>query len=103
MRHSPRCRISTSTHASRLPDQDTGERLALAVRPAPGARVTLDDVVAHLVRAGTARRKLPEQLVTWDEPLPRTPSGKVVRSRLVMDAPGKPSELVERLRGSSGG
>ena len=29
-----------------MPDPDTGERLALAVRPAPGARVTLDDVVA---------------------------------------------------------
>ena len=35
-------------------DPDTGERLALAVRPAPGARVTLDDVVAYLVDAGTA-------------------------------------------------
>jgi acyl-CoA synthetase (AMP-forming)/AMP-acid ligase II len=80
-----------------MPDPDTGERLAVAVRPVPGARVTLDDVVAHLVRAGTARRKLPEQLVTWREPLPRTPSGKVVRSRLAMDAPGKPTELVERL------
>ena len=33
----------------------------------------------------------------WDEPLPRTPSGKVVRSRLAMEAPGKSSELVERL------
>ena len=79
------------------PDPDTGERLALAVRPVPGARVTLDDVVAFLVGAGTARRKLPEQLVIWDEPLPRTPSGKVVRSRLAMDAPGKPSEVVARL------
>jgi len=79
-----------------VPDPDTGERLALAVRPVPGARVTLDDVVAYLAGAGTARRKLPEQLVTWDEPLPRTPSGKVVRSRLAMDAPGKPSEVVDR-------
>jgi hypothetical protein len=64
--------------------------------------VTLDDVVAYLVGAGTARRKLPEQLVTWDEPLPRTPSGKVVRSRLAMEAPGKPSDVVERLTGSTG-
>ena len=81
----------------RLADPDTGERLALAVRPVPGARVTLDDVVAYLAGAGTASRKLPEQLVTWDEPLPRTPSGKVVRSRLAMDVPGKPSEVVARL------
>lgn len=79
------------------PDPQTGERLAVAVRLAPGATVTLDDVVGHLERAGTARRKLPEQLVTWDEPLPRTPSGKVVRSRLVMEAPAKPSDLADRL------
>ena len=78
------------------PDPDTGERLAIAVRAAPGIAVGLADVVAHLERAGTARRKLPEQLVTWDEPLPRTASGKVVRSRLVMEAPGKPSERATR-------
>ena len=62
------------------PDPDTGERLALAVRPAPAAPVMLDDVVAYLVDAGAACRKLPEQLVTWDAAVPRTPSGKVVRS-----------------------
>ena len=81
-----------------VPDPETGERLAVAIRPAPGATVHLDDVVRHLAAAGTARRKLPEQLVTWSGPLPRTPSGKVVRSRLVMDAPGLPSEVVDRLR-----
>jgi acyl-CoA synthetase (AMP-forming)/AMP-acid ligase II len=71
---------------------DTGERLAVAVRPEPGATVELADVVGHLTDRGVARRKLPEQLVVWDEALPRTPSGKVVRSRLVMDAPGRPTE-----------
>ncbi len=79
-------------------DPDTGERLAVAVRPAPDTTVTLADAVAHLERAGIARRKLPEELVTWDGPLPRTPSGKVVRSRLVMESPGKPSEMVARVR-----
>ena len=78
-------------------DPETGERVAVAVRPAPGATLTLDDVVAHLERAGTARRKLPEQIVMWDTPLPRTPSGKVVRARLVMEAPGKPSDVAYRL------
>ena len=78
-------------------DPQTGERVAVAVRPAPGATLTLDDVVAHLERAGTARRKLPEQIVLWDAPLPRTPSGKVVRARLVMEAPGKPSDIAHRL------
>jgi len=36
--------------------------------------------------------------VIWNGPLPRTPSGKVVRSRLAMEAPGKRSQGVERLR-----
>jgi acyl-coenzyme A synthetase/AMP-(fatty) acid ligase len=56
-------------------------------------------VLAHLVAGGLARRKLPEELVVWPEPLPRTASGKVVRTRLVAEAAGKPSELAGRLRG----
>jgi acyl-CoA synthetase (AMP-forming)/AMP-acid ligase II len=75
-----------------VPDPGTGERLAVAIRPEAGARVDLATVAGYLERRGIARRKLPEQLVTWDEPLPRTPSGKVVRSRLVMEAPGRPTE-----------
>lgn len=81
-----------------VPDPDTGEHLAVALRPAAGAAVTLDDVVEHLVRAGIARRKLPEHVVIWDEPLPRTPSGKVVRGRLLMEWPGKVSQVADRLR-----
>jgi acyl-CoA synthetase (AMP-forming)/AMP-acid ligase II len=80
------------------PDEATGERLALAVRPEPGREPTLEAVLAHLRAEGLAVRKLPEQLVLWDEPLPRTASGKVVRSRLVMEAPGKTSRFAERLR-----
>jgi non-ribosomal peptide synthetase component E (peptide arylation enzyme) len=56
------------------------------------------DVVAYLVGNGVARRKLPEQLVRWDGPLPRTPSGKIVRSRLVMESPAKDSDFASRLR-----
>jgi acyl-CoA synthetase (AMP-forming)/AMP-acid ligase II len=80
-----------------MSDPETGERVAVAVRPVPGATVTLADLVAHLERAGTARRKLPEQIVMWDAPLPRTPSGKVVRARLVMEAAGRPSDVAGRL------
>jgi hypothetical protein len=36
--------------------------------------------------------------VIWDGPLPRTASGKVVRSRLVMESPTKQSEVAKRLR-----
>jgi len=81
-----------------VPDSATGERLAVAVLPEAGVTVTLEGVVAHLLAAGVAQRKLPEQLVVWDEALPRTPSGKVIRSRLRMDAPAKPAQLVKRLR-----
>jgi acyl-CoA synthetase (AMP-forming)/AMP-acid ligase II len=80
------------------PDPATGERLAVAVHLERGTVVTLADVVAHLRARGTAVRKLPEELVIWDGPLPRTASGKVVRSRLVMDAPAMRSEVADRLR-----
>ncbi len=80
-----------------VPDAETGERLAVAVQPEEHATVGLDAVVGHLLAQGTARRKLPEEVVIWDGPLPRTASGKVVRSRLLIDAPMKRSERVERL------
>jgi acyl-CoA synthetase (AMP-forming)/AMP-acid ligase II len=73
-------------------DADTGERLCVAVRAREGARITLADVSAHLDRAGVARRKFPEQLVVWDEPLPRTESGKIVRARLATGSAGRPTE-----------
>ena len=75
-----------------MPDQTTGERLAVAVVAEPGAAIGLGDVVAHLLRGGTARRKLPEELVVFDGPLPRTASGKIVRPKLASEASTKPSE-----------
>jgi acyl-CoA synthetase (AMP-forming)/AMP-acid ligase II len=80
-----------------MPDRTTGEHLAVAVVPAEGAHVTLQTVLAHLRAAGVATRKLPEEVVIWDEPLPRTASGKVIRSSLTMDAPVKRSMSVDRL------
>jgi len=81
-----------------VPDRVTGERLAVAVRPERGAVITLDRVCDHLRAEGMATHKLPEQLVVWDEPLPRTVSGKIVRSRLLMESPAKHNEYVARLR-----
>ncbi len=78
-------------------DPDTGERLAVAVQPEAGATIRLGDVVEHLRAGGIATRKLPEQLVVWDGPLPRTPSGKVVRSRLAGESAGRPCELAARV------
>ncbi len=86
-------------HASfAVPDAATGEHLAVAVHPVDGATLTLEDLVAYLLAQGVATRKLPEQLVRWDEPLPRTASGKVVRSRLVMESPAKARDLAPRLQ-----
>ena len=82
-----------------VPDAETGERLAVALRPHPGGAVSLGDVCAHLRAQGIATRKLPEQLAVWDEPLPRTASGKIVRSRLVVESPAKHNEYADRLNG----
>jgi len=81
-----------------MPDEETSERLAVAVQLADGASLALDDVVAYLLGRGIARRKLPEQLVRWGGPLPRTASGKIVRSRLVMESSAKDSDVAPRLR-----
>jgi acyl-CoA synthetase (AMP-forming)/AMP-acid ligase II len=80
-----------------LPDEATGERLAVAVRADEGCVIALEVVTAHLQSAGLAVRKLPEQLVIWKEPLPRTASGKIIRNRLVMESAGKPSLFAARL------
>jgi acyl-CoA synthetase (AMP-forming)/AMP-acid ligase II len=84
-----------------LPDQETGEHLALAIVPEEGVDVTLETVLAHLRGQGLATRKLPEQMVVWDGPLPRTATGKVIRAHLTMDAPSKRSVFVERLSSSN--
>ncbi|WP_319448776.1 MULTISPECIES: class I adenylate-forming enzyme family protein [unclassified Mycobacterium] len=84
-----------------LPDPDTGERLVLAIRPvAPDAVVEFDAVIGWLLAAGLAKRKLPEQIVVWDAPLPRTASGKIQR-RVVADGHQlRPALLAPRLRDS---
>jgi acyl-CoA synthetase (AMP-forming)/AMP-acid ligase II len=80
-----------------LPDPATGERLAVAVVPKQEGDITLETVVARLRVEGIATRKLPEQVVIWDGALPRTPSGKVIRSRLAMEASSKRSFVADRL------
>ena len=78
-------------------DEATGERLAVAVRLEPGQRTSLEAITTHLQQAGLAKRKLPEQIVVWNGALPRTPSGKIVRSRLVMESAGKTSHYASRI------
>jgi hypothetical protein len=66
-------------------------------RSGPSEWGTRRGPAAYLLGKGVARRKLPEQLVRWDGPLPRTAFGKIIRSRLVMESPGKDSGLAPRL------
>jgi acyl-CoA synthetase (AMP-forming)/AMP-acid ligase II len=64
-------------------DEETGERIALAIRSATTTTdVTYVDVVDHLAEGGLAKWKLPEQIVVWDGSYPRTPSGKIIRQQL---------------------
>jgi len=64
-------------------DEDTGERLALAVRAATTtAEINYVAVVEHLTGVGLAKWKLPEQIVVWDGDYPRTASGKIIRQKL---------------------
>ena len=64
-------------------DEETGERLALAIRAATATRdIGYTEVVKHLTSGGLAKWKLPEQIVVWDGPYPRTASGKIIRQQL---------------------
>jgi acyl-CoA synthetase (AMP-forming)/AMP-acid ligase II len=59
------------------PDARLGEHVCAFVRPLEGAEpLALQDVRAHMDKAGMARQKWPEELHLVEE-LPRTPSGKV--------------------------
>jgi len=64
-----------------VPDEDFGQRLqAFVVRKGSGGP-TEDDLKAY-VKANLARFKVPREVVFLDE-LPRNPTGKVLRRRLV--------------------
>jgi len=63
------------------PDRDLGERVAAFVIAAEGTAPTLDELVAHLARAGLARYKWPES-VRVIERLPVGSTGKVDRRAL---------------------
>jgi acyl-CoA synthetase (AMP-forming)/AMP-acid ligase II len=78
-----------------VPDDDTGERVALAVR----TELSYPAMVAALEAAGLARWKLPEQIVVWDGYFPRTASGKVIRDQLRDTARHRSTGYAPRLAG----
>jgi acyl-CoA synthetase (AMP-forming)/AMP-acid ligase II len=81
-----------------VPDAETGERLVLAIRTESNESVSYEVISAFLLQVGLARWKLPEQIVIWEEPLPRTASGKILRDRLAADGDAKPTLYAPRLQ-----
>ena len=80
-----------------VPDTETGERMVLAVRCSDPA-ADFDAIAGRLLAGGLAKWKLPEQVVFWDEPMPRTASGKIQRQALADGGRGRPSGMAPRLR-----
>ncbi|MDW8806521.1 AMP-binding protein [Streptomyces scabiei] len=80
-----------------MPDDRLGERVCLYVVPEPGHTVTLDHVHDVMERAGTARFKFPDRLVTVPE-LIATKVGKIDKKALRadiarrLDAEGTPDD-----------
>jgi acyl-CoA synthetase (AMP-forming)/AMP-acid ligase II len=64
-----------------MPSPATGEKGCAFVVLRPGHTIDLGEIRRFLQRAGLARQKFPEHLVTVDE-LPRVPSGKVSKDVL---------------------
>ncbi|MFN8027998.1 MAG: class I adenylate-forming enzyme family protein [Acidimicrobiia bacterium] len=68
-------------------DVMTGQAVCAVVVPASGATVTEDDLRAWC-REGMAGYKVPTQWVFRAEPLPRNPSGKVLKRELQVEVDG---------------
>jgi acyl-CoA synthetase (AMP-forming)/AMP-acid ligase II len=80
-----------------LPDAETGERLAVAIHADGHSEMGLETVTQWLRAAGVATWKLPEQVVVWNEPLPHTATGKVLRRALADGGAGRPTHIARRL------
>ncbi len=73
-----------------VPDQERGEMLVAVCVLEPGAAMSLDQLVAHLTRAGIARQKHPERLEIV-EAMPTNAAGKIrkVDLRAAFSSPAK--------------
>jgi len=60
------------------PDPEWGEIVCVIARAAEGQELRLDDVTAHC-EGRLGRYKMPRRLIVTEHPLPRTPSGKVLK------------------------
>jgi O-succinylbenzoic acid--CoA ligase len=68
------------------PDDEWGEAVVALVRLRDGATATSADLGDH-ARAHLARFKVPKDIMLTADPLPRTPSGKLVRRELATHSP----------------
>ncbi len=64
-----------------MPDAVTGEAVVAVVVPKPGAKLTSEQVQAH-VAARLASYKVPSRVVIRDDRLPRNPAGKALKGEL---------------------
>lgn len=81
-----------------VPDDETGERLAVALYVQDTDALDFDEIIRQLLSAGLAKWKLPEQIVVWYSPLPRTASGKIQRRIVADDTRPRRTLLAPRLR-----
>jgi non-ribosomal peptide synthetase component E (peptide arylation enzyme) len=59
--------------------------------------LVLATVADALIAEGLPKYKLPEELVFWDQPLPRNANGKVERNTLDARSQARPRVLAKRL------
>jgi fatty-acyl-CoA synthase len=64
-----------------ISDPDWGEAVCVVANLKEGQSLTLDEVVAHCT-GKLGKFKIPRKLVITDQPLPRTPAGKVLKRLL---------------------
>ncbi|WP_351233610.1 class I adenylate-forming enzyme family protein [Streptomyces sp. NPDC002133] len=64
-----------------VPHPVLGEEVATVVQLRPGAAVTPDELRAHVAKS-LAAFKVPAHVVVRDEPLPRNPTGKILKREL---------------------
>lgn len=69
-----------------VPDDTWGEAVCVVARLKEGETLTLEEVAAHCA-GKLGRYKIPRKLVLTEEPLPRTPSGKVLKRALRESTP----------------
>jgi long-chain acyl-CoA synthetase len=64
-----------------VPDEMMGEKVGAVIVPAPGDEVDIEAVVSYC-RSHLADFKVPQYVALRDDPLPRNPGGKVLKTQL---------------------